>query len=191
VALPSVLHHVDLQLAHVDRGLEQAMALKVARHPSETMERVWLRVLALAWQWEEGIRFGPGLCDADAPDVLAARPDGTPSVLVRVGRPDVDRVARDLARSAGARVAVLFDGPRWMSAFVAEAEGRRLGRLAEARLAAVDPPFLAALAGKDDRRCRCDLTLVRGHIYLTLGKESLDGPLHRGSVRANDALPAR
>ncbi|HVO19558.1 MAG TPA: YaeQ family protein [Anaeromyxobacter sp.] len=184
MALPSVLHHVDLKLANVDRGVDQALALKVARHPSETMERVWLRILALAWQWEEGIAFGPGLSEPDAPDLQASRPDGTPSLLLRVGRPDVERVARDLARGAGARVAVLFDAPRWMSAFVADAEARRLDRLARAELAAVDPPLLAALSRRDDRRCRCELTLVGDHLYLALGAEHLDGPLHRGSVQA-------
>jgi uncharacterized protein YaeQ len=183
MALPSTLHHLDLKLANVDRGVDQALSLKVARHPSETMERVWLRVLALCWQWEEGIGFGPGISEPEAPDVLASRPDGTPAVVVRVGRPDGERVAKDVARSAGARVAVLFDGPRWMESFVADAEARRLDRLARAELAAVDPPLLAALARRDDRRLRCELTLVGDHLYLTLGPESLDGPLHRASVR--------
>jgi len=182
MALPSVLHHLDLQLAQVDRGVEQALSLKVARHPSETMERVWLRILALSWQWEEGIAFGPGLCEPEAPDVLASRPDGTPSLIVRVGRPDAERVARDVARSGGARVAVLFDGPRWMDAFVADAEAQGLGRLARAELAAVDPPLLAALGRHDERRWRCELTLVGDHVYLALGAERLDGPLHRRSV---------
>jgi len=184
MALPSILHHVELKLANVDRGVDQALVLKVARHPSETMERVWLRVLALAWQWEEGIAFGPGLCEPDAPDVLANRPDGTPSLLLRVGRPDAERVARDVAHGAGARVAVLFEGPRWMRAFVADAEARRLGRLARAELAALDPPLLAALGQREDRRCRCELTLVGDHLFLGLGSEHLDGPLHRASVSA-------
>lgn len=184
MALPSILHHLDLKLANVDRGVEQTLALKVARHPSETMDRVWLRVLALAWQWEEGIGFGPGLCEPEAPDVLATRLDGTPSLLVRVGRPDVERVVRDVARGGGARVAVLFDGPRRMEAFIAEAEQGRAARLERAELAAVDPPLLAALGVRDDRRARCELTLVGDHVYLTLGPDSLDGPLHRGSVQA-------
>ncbi len=186
MALPSVLHHVDLALADVDRGIDQALAFKVARHPSETIERLWLRVLALAWQWREGIGFGPGLCEPDAPDVLATLPDGRPSLLVRVGKPEVERVARDVAQNAGAHVAVLFDGPRRLAGFVAEAEERRLARLAEAELAAVDPPLLAALARHDERRVAVRLTLVGDHFYVSLGDESLDGPLHRGSVQPAD-----
>lgn len=182
MALPSVLHHVDLKLAHVDRGIDQALSFKVARHPSETLERLWLRVLALAWQWQEGITFGPGLCEPDAPDVLAASLDGRTTLVVRVGRPDAARVARDVAQNAGARVAVLFDGPRRMEAFVAEAHAQGLARLAAAELAAVDPPLLAALAQREARRIQADLTLVGDHLYLSLGGESLDGPLHRASV---------
>jgi uncharacterized protein YaeQ len=183
MALPSVLHHLDLKLAQVDRGIEQALAFKVARHPSEAMERFWLRVLAYAWQWQEGIGFGPGLSEPDAPDVLASQLDGRPSLLVRVGKPEPERVARDVAQNAGARVAVLFDGPRRMEGFVAEAEERGLARLAQAELAAVDPPLLAALALREDRRVKLELTLVGDHLYLTLGSESLDGPLHRASVQ--------
>jgi uncharacterized protein YaeQ len=184
MALPSVLHHVDVQLAHVDRGIERALALKVARHPSETMERLWLRVLALAWQFEEGVAFGPGLCEPDAPDVVANRLDGTPALVVRVGRPEPERVARDVAQNAGARVAVLFDAPRRMEAFVAEARERGLGRLARVELAAVDPPLLAGLSAHEERRVKCQLTLVADHLYVTLGEESLDGPLHRAGGRA-------
>jgi uncharacterized protein YaeQ len=182
MALPSVLHHVDLQLAHVDRGIERALALKVARHPSETMERLWLRLLALAWQFEEGVGFGPGLCEPDAPDLLATRPDGRASLVVRVGRPEPERVARDVSQNAGARVAVLFDGPRRMEAFVAEARERGTSRLARAELAAVDPPLLAALSAHEERRLRFELTLADDHLYVTLGGESVDGPLHRAAV---------
>ena len=51
---------------------EQALSFKVARHPSETAERTWLRVLAFAWKWREGLAFGPGLCEPEAPEADAA-----------------------------------------------------------------------------------------------------------------------
>lgn len=185
MALPSTLHHFDLKLADADRGVDQALTLKVARHPSETMERLWLRVLALAWQWREGIAFGPGLCDPDAPDVLAAALDGRVSLIVRVGKPEPERVARDVAQGGGAKVAVLFDGPRRMEAFIGEAAERRLARLEKAELAAVDPPLLEALARREDRRLEVELTLAGDHLYLGVDGEHVDGPLHRGRVSSD------
>jgi uncharacterized protein YaeQ len=180
MALPSTLHHFDLALAHVDRGLEQTLSLKAARHPSETMDRLWLRVLALLWQWEERIAFGPGLCEPDAPDVLAKRLDGTLSLVVRVGRPDPERVVRDVTRGGAARVAVLFDGPRRLEAFLEAARAARLERLGEAELATLDPAFVAALAADDGRRTRGTFTLVGDHVYAEVGGRSVDSPIIRG-----------
>jgi uncharacterized protein YaeQ len=179
MALPSTLHHLDLRIARADEGVEAEVSVKVARHPSETMERLWLRILAFAWKWREGLAFGPGLCEPDAPDLLAATPDGRTSLLVRVGKPEPARVERDVNQNAGAEVGVLFDSPRRLEAFLAEARERRLARAARADLAAVDPSLLAALAAAEDRRIRAAVTLVADHVYVDVGGRTLDAPLHR------------
>ena len=179
MALPSTLHHFDLRFSLADDGVEGEAALKLARHPSETMERVWLRVLAYAWKWREGISFGPGLCEPEAPDLLAMAPGGRASLVVRVGRPEPARVERDVNQNSGAAVAVLFDGPRRLAAFLAEARERGLARAGGADLAAVDGPLLAALATLDERRLKVVVTLVADHLYLEVNGRALDGPLHR------------
>lgn len=181
MALPSTLHHFDLRVTHADHGLEREVALKVARHPSETMERVWLRVLAWAWKWREGISFGPGLCEPDAPDLLVASPDGRASLVVRVGKPEPARVERDVRQNAGALVAVLLDSPRRLEAFLEE--GRKLGltSLSQVEVAAVDPEILSALSGQDGRRFRVAVTFVEDHLYLEVDGTNADGPLHRAA----------
>jgi uncharacterized protein YaeQ len=179
MALPSTLHTFDLRFARADEGVEGEVALKVARHPSETMERVWLRVLAYAWKWRDGIALGPGLCEPDAPDLLAAGPGGRASLVVRVGRPEPARVERDVNQNAGAEVAVLFEAPRRLAAFLEEARERGLARAASADLAAVDAPLLAELAAIDVRRIRVVATVVADHLYLEVNGRALDGPLHR------------
>jgi uncharacterized protein YaeQ len=181
MALAATLHHFDLRFSQADQGIAGEVALKVARHPSESMERVWLRVLAYAWKWREGISFGPGVCIAEVPDVLAVAPDGRASLVVRVGRPEPARVERDVRQNAGAEVAVLFDGARGLAAFVAEARERGLARAAAADLAAVDAPVLAELAAIDGRRIEVVVTLVADHLYVEVNGRALDGPLHRPS----------
>lgn len=179
MALPSTLLHFDLRLSQADLGVEQDVSFKVARHPSETAERLWLRVLAFAWKWREGLAFGPGLCEPDAPDLLAVTPDGRASLVVRVGKPEPVRVERDVNRSAGASVAVLFESPRRLEAFLAEARALGLDRLSRAELAAVDPALLAALAAREERRVRLSVTLVADHLYVEVGGEMLEAPLTR------------
>jgi uncharacterized protein YaeQ len=181
MALPSTLHHFDLRFSQADHGIEGEAAFKVARHPSETMERVWLRVLAYAWKWREGISFGPGLCEPDAPDLLAIAPGGRASLLVRVGRPEPARVERDVNQNAGAEVAVLFEGARRLAAFVAEARELGFARAAAVDLAAIDAAVLAELAALDERRLKVVVTLVADHLYLEVNGRALDGPLHRAS----------
>jgi uncharacterized protein YaeQ len=181
MALPSTLHHFDLRFAQADHGVEGEVALKLARHPSESMERVWLRVLAYAWKWREGITFGPGLCDPEAPDLLAVAPGGRSSLLVRVGRPEPARVERDVNQNAGAKVAVLFDGPRRLAAFLAGAREHGLGRAAAVDLAAVDGALLSELAAMDARRMKVVVTIVADHLYLEVNGRTLDGPLHRAA----------
>jgi uncharacterized protein YaeQ len=181
MALPSTLHHFDVALANVDRGVQLDLAVKAARHPSETAERLWLRLLAYCWQWEERIAFGPGLCEPEAPDVLALGPDGTTrTLLCRVGRPELQRVEKDCTRGGGARVAVLFDSPRRLETFLAEARAGRPERIAAAELAALDEPLLRALAAVEDRRIKVGLTLADDHLYVELGGQAFDGPLVRG-----------
>jgi uncharacterized protein YaeQ len=183
VALPSTLLHFDLHLAHADVGLDRALSFKVARHPSETIERVWLRVLAYAWRWSEALEFGPGLCEPDAPDLLARLPDGRTSAVVRVGKPDPVRVEKDVSRSSGAAVAILFESPRRMEAFLEEARERGLARLGSAELAAVDPDLLRSLSAHDERRIRLSLTFVADHVYAEVAGVMHDGPLERGHLR--------
>jgi uncharacterized protein YaeQ len=102
MALPSTLHHFDVRLSHVDRGVDRDLSVKAARHPSETLERLWLRLIAYCWQWEESIAFGPGICEPDEPDVVALGPDGSTRTLIcRVGRPEVSRIEKDCARGGG------------------------------------------------------------------------------------------
>lgn len=179
MALPSTLHHFDLRFSQADLGVDGEVALKVARHPSETMERLWLRVLAYGWKWRDGISFGPGLCEPEAPDLLVAGPGGRASLVVRVGKPEPVRVERDVNQNGGAEVAVLFEGPRRLEAFLAEARERRLVRVGTADLAAVDAALLAALAAHAERRLRVAATFVADHLYVEVAGQSFDAPLHR------------
>ncbi len=182
MALPATLLHFELHLARADEGLDRDLAVKVARHPSETLDRVWLRVVAYAWKWSEGLEFGPGLCEPDAPDLVRRLPDGRTGAIVRVGKPDPERVERDVNRGAGAAVSVLFESPRRMAAFLSEARERRLDRLAAAELAAVDPAWLRALSAHDERRIRLSLTFVADHVYAEVDGSSHDAPLERGCL---------
>jgi uncharacterized protein YaeQ len=182
LALPATLHDFQIELANVDAGENLRVSLRAARHPSESMERLWLRVLAQCWQWRERIEQGPGLSDPDAPDVLARDLTGEIRLWIRVGRPEATRLQQEADRNRRADVAVLFDSPRRMEAFVEEARAAKLERLGRVSLAAVAPAFLAELAGNEERRAKLSLTIVGDHLYVERDGRSFDGPLVRAYI---------
>ncbi len=179
MALGATLYDFQIALSNVDRGIDQQLSLKAARHPSETLERVWLRVLAFSWQWEERLAFGPGLSDADTPDLEARDYTGQVTRWIRVGKADPLKIQRAVDQNPKAQVAVLFDSPARLEAFLAEARETKASRVSKADLAAVEPDFLRALSAVDERRSRLAVTLVGDHFYVDLRGKSFDGPLTR------------
>jgi uncharacterized protein YaeQ len=159
MALKSTIFKARLQVADIDHGYYADHAVTLARHPSETDERLMVRLAALALQAHQvqsllgggGIggawRFGRGLSDPDEPDLMLADDTGRPRVWVEVGQPDERPLAKACSRAD--RV-VLY-------AYAAQAEVwwrgleprvARLPHLEVWRLPATATTALAALAGR-------------------------------------------
>ena len=69
MALKSTIYKTDLSVADIDRGYYHDHALTIARHPSETDERMMVRLLAFALHADEMLSFGRGLSNEDEPDL--------------------------------------------------------------------------------------------------------------------------
>jgi uncharacterized protein YaeQ len=177
MAQAPTLYSFAMTLNHTDRGVSAELDMRTARHPSETLERVWLRVLAFAWHYEERITFGPGLSDPDAPDLVAQDFTGETRLWVRVGKADPVKVQKAADQHPLARVAVLFESPQRLAAFCEEARG--LTRLGKVELVAVDPALVAALAQGDERRARVTVTIAGDHFYVERDGKSFDGEATR------------
>ena len=182
MAQAPTLYDFDLALSHVDRSLDARLNLRIARHPSETFSRVWLRVLAACLFHEERLVFGKGLSDPDQPDLEVRDLTGDLTLWIRVGKAEPRTVQKVVDQNGRARVAVLFESPQRMEAFLGEARDEKLHRLARAELRAVDPELLSALAAKEDRRTKGSVTVVGDHFYVERAGESVDGPLSHGAL---------
>jgi hypothetical protein len=88
MALKSTIFKIDLQIADMDRGYYADHALTIARHPSETDERMMARVLAFALFAAEDLSFGNGLSTNDEPDLWRRDLTGEVLLWVDVGQPD-------------------------------------------------------------------------------------------------------
>src|ERR1700674_1012817 len=69
VALTATIYNVDIDLADADRGVYETLALRIARHPSESEEYLVTRTLAYVLECSDGIEFSRGLSDPDEPAI--------------------------------------------------------------------------------------------------------------------------
>jgi uncharacterized protein YaeQ len=180
VALTATLHTVDVELSDVDRHVYETLALRVARHPSETAESVVARVLAYCLEYAEGIAFGPGLSEPDQPALAVRDLTGALRVWIDVGAPDADRLHR--ASKAAPRVAVYThkDPGPWLRALA----GARIHRADALALHALDRELVAALAERLEKRVALALSVTEGHLYATVGGETLEGDVERLTLGA-------
>lgn len=181
MALTAILYDFQIQLSNDERKVLEELSFKLARHPSELMERAWLKVLAYCWLWEQRLAFGPGLSDPDAPDLETRDYTNVVTRWVRVGKADPAKIQKAVDQNANAKVHVLFENPERQAAFLAEAAAAKLTRLAKADFAAIDGALLKSLATLEDRRHKLTVTLSGDHFYIDTGKQTFDGPLVRGS----------
>jgi len=72
MALTATIYNFDIELADADRHVYESLALRVARHPSESEEYLVTRVLAYVLEFTEGIDFSRGVSDPEEP-ALAVR----------------------------------------------------------------------------------------------------------------------
>jgi uncharacterized protein YaeQ len=170
----------DIELSIADRGVEARKTLVLARHPSETLEHVALRVLAWCVLYEDALETGPGLCDGEAPDLVARDARGDTVLWVACGRVPWEKIRKALGRASGARVVAFFGDPRRAAELEREiAEMPRPPKeMARVEAYLADAGLVRAL-GSDARRQKWAVTLVEGHAYVDLDGSSHDGPIAR------------
>jgi uncharacterized protein YaeQ len=100
MALKATIFKASVQIADTDRNYYQSHALTIARHPSETDERMMVRLLAFALHAHEALEFGKGLSTDDEPDLWRKDLTGAIQLWVDVGQPDEKRLRKACGRAS-------------------------------------------------------------------------------------------
>lgn len=109
MALKSTIFKADLQIADMDRHHYGNHALTLARHPSETDERMMVRIVAFALYADEALAFGRGLSEEDEPALCKKDLTGAMTLWIHVGQPDEKLIRKSCAR-AEAVVVLTYGG---------------------------------------------------------------------------------
>lgn len=165
-----------LHIADVDRHYYEDHSVTLARHPSETDERMMVRLLAFARHAHEALSFGWGLSTDDEPDLWQKDDTGLIEVWIEVGLPDEKAIRKACGRAR--RVWVYTYGGRaadqWWKQNVAALE--RLNNLAVMNLSLEGSRALAGLAQRNmDLHC----TMQDGQVLIGDGTNAAQMELSR------------
>jgi uncharacterized protein YaeQ len=174
MALKSTIFKVELSIADVERGYYRDHSLRIARHPSETDERMMVRVLAFALHADEALEFGRGLSAENEPDLWQRDLTGAIERWIDVGLPDEREVRKACGRARS--VDVLAYGGRAVELWWEDARARleRQDGLTVTEVPLDASRALALLAG---RSMRLQVTIQEGHVLVVDGASSISAEL--------------
>lgn len=175
MALKATIYKANLQLADMDRHVYGDHAVTIARHPSETDERMMMRLLAFALNapadtHNGALEFAKDLWDTDEPALW--QKDLTEQIVqwIDVGQPDEKRIMRASPRAA--RVAVYSytaSTPIWWSGIET-----RITRAANLTVWQVPPEQSQALAAMAQRTMQLQLSVQDGHVWVSNGTDTVE-----------------
>jgi uncharacterized protein YaeQ len=179
VALSATIYNFDIRLADADRNVYETLALRVARHPSESPEYLFTRVLAYCLEHTEGLTFSSGgLSDPDSPALAVRDLTGAMQRWIEVGTPDAARLHK--ASKAVPHVAVYAhrDVDTWLD----KCRNEKIHRAAALEIYALDRELLSALTAKLERRMDLDVSIAERHLYITVAGETLSALIEQRAI---------
>ncbi|HZV54357.1 MAG TPA: YaeQ family protein [Rhodocyclaceae bacterium] len=170
MALKSTIFKASLSVADLDRAYYGEHALTLARHPSETDERMMVRLLAFALFADERLEFGKGLSTTDEPALWLKEYHGDIRLWIEVGLPDERSIRRAAGRAA--EIVVLAYGGRAMDAWWAK-EGPALARLDNLHVLAISDEQSAALTALAERNMQLQCTIQESQAWWHAGDSTI------------------
>jgi uncharacterized protein YaeQ len=170
MALKATICKAELHIADMERGYYHDHAVTVARHPSETDERMMVRLLAFALNADDTLAFGAGLSTDDEPDLWRKDLTGSIQTWIDVGLPDEKRVRKACGRadavfvySYGGHAAELW----WQQV------GDKLARSHKLTVANLPQAGTRALAGLAARNMNLQFTIQDGQVWVADDRTSV------------------
>lgn len=171
MALKSTIFRATVQVSDLDRHYYETHALTLARHPSETDERMMVRLLAFCLFADERLSFTKGLCADDEPDLWQQSLSGEIERWIEVGQPDERRIRRACGRAR--EVVVISYGGRSAEIWW-QHNGEALGRLANLRVLDLPQDKVRALAALVERTMDLQCTIDGGECWIGDGGDTLE-----------------
>ena len=94
MALKPTIHKFRISLSDTNRDVYDAEQITIAQHPSEPVDRMMARVLALCFHWQPELALTKGLSTTEEPDLWIKSLDQQIQLWVDIGEPSLDRIKK-------------------------------------------------------------------------------------------------
>ena len=163
MALKATVVKAELQISDLDRHHYATYPLTLAQHPSETDERLMVRLIAFALFASERLEFGKGLSTDDEPDLWRRDYTGEIEQWIDLGQPDESRIRKACGRAR--QVVVVTYGGR-ASDLWWDKQSAALSRLDNLTVIDIAPESVEALAAMIERSMRLNVLIQDGEFQL-------------------------
>ena len=170
MAIKATIFKAEVQIADMDRNYYAEHALTLARHPSETDERMMVRLLAFVLFAHEQLSFGKGMCVDDEPDLWRRDLTGAIEQWIDVGLPDEKWLRKACGRAA--QVVIISYGTRPADNWWEQNRGK-FARLDNLTVLNLPPEASRGLAALAQRTMRLQCTVQDGHVWITDGQDTV------------------
>jgi uncharacterized protein YaeQ len=175
MALTATIYNFDVELADMDRQVYESLALRLARHPSESEEHLVARLIAYLLEFREGIEFSRGVSSPEEPAIAIRDLTGAMDAWIDIGAPDADRLHK--ASKAARRVAVYTH--KDPAQFLKQLSGKRIHNEEALELHAIDRGLVSALVARLERRVAFSLSISERELYVSIGADQITGRVTR------------
>ena len=169
MALKATIYKADLSIADMDRNYYQEHPLTIARHPSETDERLMIRLLAFALHADPALAYGKDLFDVDEPALWLKDLTGAIDLWIEVGQPDEKRILK----AAGRAERVIVYSYSATSSIWFQGLANKIDRAKNVSVINIPAEISAQLEKMASRSMQLQCTIQDGQVWITDGVETV------------------
>lgn len=169
MAIKPTIYKINTDLSDLNREVYQSFSLTLARHPSETAERMLVRLLVYCLNYHEHLELCKGLSDSDEPDLWQKALSGVIEQWIEVGEPSADRIKKATRQSQNARVYCFNSkADTWWQL--------ELPKLGNVRVTVMQFPWLEIqkLASMIDRTMDISVTISADSLFVATGQGQVE-----------------
>lgn len=170
MAIKATVFKANLQIADMDRHYYAEHALTLSRHPSETDERMMVRLLTFALNAHEYLAFGQGMTDDESADLWQKDLTGVIELWIDVGQPD-EKLIRKACGRANQVIVYCYGGNAAKMWF--DQNTKQFSRLKNLSVVSLAQESTKAIALLAERNMQLQCNIQDGEIWLMSDRDTV------------------